>query len=166
MRPVNGTKQLFYFGRGTGGQTMVTVFYLNNSKVDRDMLEAITLDQVAIVKFVPMLGSENGFPPALAVFLKKPGDQGYWEKDRYQLIEQKVTGYIIPRDFPEPDYSKAETKVEKDNRKSLFWKPYLAVEKGVAELRFFNNDRTKKYRVVAEGIAEDGSVFYFEKIMH
>lgn len=165
MRPVNGTKQLFYFGRGTGGQTMVTVFYLNNSKVDRDMLEAITLDQVAIVKFVPMLGSENGFPPALAVFLKKPGDQGYWEKDRYQLIEQKVTGYIIPRDFPEPDYSKAETKVEKDNRKSLFWKPYLAVEKGVAELRFFNNDRTKKYRVVAEGIAEDGSVFYFEKIM-
>ncbi|MBK6825438.1 MAG: hypothetical protein IPG86_00380 [Chitinophagaceae bacterium] len=42
MRPVNGTKQLFYFGRGTGGQSMVTVFYLNNSKVDRDMLEAIT----------------------------------------------------------------------------------------------------------------------------
>ena len=82
MRPVNGTKQLFYFGRGTGGQSMVTVFYLNNSKVDRDMLEAITLDQVAIVKFVPMLGSENGFPPALAVFLKKPGDEGYWEKDR------------------------------------------------------------------------------------
>lgn len=165
MRPVNGTKQLFYFGRGTGGQTMVTTFYLNNSKVDRDMLEAITLDQVAIVKFVPMLGSENGFPPALAVFLKKPGDQGYWEKDRYQLIEQKVTGYVVPRDFPEPDYSKAETRVEKDNRKSLVWKPYLPVEKGLAEIRFFNNDRTKKLIIVAEGIAEDGSVYYFEKIL-
>lgn len=165
MRPVNGTKQLFYFGRGIGGQTMVTVFYLNNSRVDRDMLEAITLDQVAIVKFVPMLGSENGFPPALAVFLKKPGDQGYWEKDRYQMYEQKITGYVIPRDFPEPDYSKAETKVEKDNRKTLVWKPYLAVEKGVAELRFFNNDRTRKFKIIAEGIAEDGSVYYFEQIL-
>ncbi|MBK6825439.1 MAG: hypothetical protein IPG86_00385 [Chitinophagaceae bacterium] len=112
-----------------------------------------------------MLGSENGFPPALAVFLKKPGDEGYWEKDRYQLYEQKITGYIIPRDFPEPDYSKAETKVEKDNRKSLLWKPYLAVENGVAELRFFNNDRAKKLKVIAEGIAEDGSVFYFEQIL-
>lgn len=164
LMSVRGDKQLFVLGRGTGGtNTMVTVFYLGNSRVDRDMLNGIRLDEVAVIKYIPMLGSENGFPPAIAIFLKKPGDQGYWEKDRYQFIEQKVTGYSLTKDFVEPDYSNPETKVDADNRKTLAWRPYEPVEKGKATIRFYNNDHTKKYRIMITALAADGSIIFTDR---
>lgn len=166
LMTVRGDKQLFVQGRGTGGtNTMVTVFYLGNSKVDRDMLNGIRLDEVAVIKYIPMLGSEMGFPPAIAIFLKKPGDQGYWEKDRYQFIEQKLTGYSLTKDFLEPDYSNPETKVESDNRKTLAWRPYEPADKGRTEIRFYNNDYTQKARIVITALGADGSIYYTDRKM-
>ena len=165
QRFVRGRKELVYFGRGVGGETMLTVFYLGNSKIDRDFVESIRLNEVAAIKFIPMLGSEMGFPPALAIFLKKPGDQGYWEKDRYQLMEQKFMGYTVPRDFVAPDYSKTDVTVEKDLRKTLLWQPYTRVDKGQAIVRFYNNDRAQKIRVLVEGVTEEGNIVFFEQVL-
>jgi hypothetical protein len=39
----------------------------------------------------------------------------------------------------------------------------VILEKGGMDLRFYNNDRTKKFRILIEGMAEDGSLIYFEK---
>ncbi|MFZ9386250.1 MAG: hypothetical protein ACO25B_00085 [Chitinophagaceae bacterium] len=165
LRFVRGTKQLFCYGRGTGGETMITVFYLGNSRVDRDMLNSVFPDQVALIKFIPMLGFERGFPPAIIIFLKKPGDEGYWEKERFQLIEDTIRGYPITRELPEPDYSQDTIKVEKDYRKTVFWRPYVPVENGEAEIRFYNNDRSRRLRFVLEGIARDGSIIRFEQLL-
>ncbi len=165
LRIVRGVKQLACYGRGMGGETIISVFYLGNLRVDRDMLNSITPDQVALIKFIPMLGSERGLPPAIIIFLKKPGDEGYWEKDRYQLIEKTITGYPVTRELPEPDYSQDTIKVEKDFRKTVFWRPYVPVDKGEAEIRFYNNDRAGKLRFVLEGIARDGSIIRFERLL-
>lgn len=166
LMTVRGDKQLFVMGRGTGGtNTMVTVFYLGNSRVDRDMLNGIRLDEVALIKYIPMLGTERGFPPAIAIFLKKPGDQGYWEKDRYQFIEQTLNGYSVTKDFVEPDYSNPETKVISDQRKTLAWRPYVPVENGKAEIRFYNNDSTRQCRITVMGLAADGSILFLEKLI-
>jgi len=163
VRFVKGARQLFYFGRGFTGEMMVTLFYIDNSIVDRNQLDFISLDQVAAIKFVQNLAIGKELPPALAVFLKKPGDQGYWEKDKFQVFEQKLTGYPESMVFRDPDYSNEETKVEKDLRKTITWKPYTVLEKGGTDIRFYNNDRTKKFRMVIEGMTEDGSLIYFEK---
>ena len=163
VRFVNGARQLFYFGRGTRGEMMVTLFYIDNSIVDRNQLDFISLDQVAAIKFVQNLAIGKELPPALAVFLKKPGDQGYWENDKFQVFEQKLTGYPEPMVFRDPDYSNEETKVDKDFRKTIAWKPLTVLEKGGMDIRFYNNDRTKKFRIVVEGMAEDGSLIYWEK---
>lgn len=165
VRMIRGAKQLIYFGRGITGETIVSTFYINNSIAERNMLDGISLDQVAAIKFVPNLVTVKEMPPALAIFLKKPGDQGYWEKDRFQVFEQKMNGYPVSKEFKEPDYSNVETKVESDWRKTILWKPFLTVDKGVAGIRFFNTDRTKKVRIVMEGMAEDGSLIYFEKVI-
>ncbi len=156
----NGRKELLTFGRG-----IVTVFYLKNLRIDRDMADNIRPDEVALVKFVPMLATEKGFPPAIAIYLKKPGDEGYWEKDRYQLREQTVTGYTVPRDFRVQDYSQNERKVVLDARKTLLWQPYTVVDRGVAEIKFYNNDHAKKIRIRAEGISSDGNIVYFESVL-
>jgi len=165
QRFVRGRRELAYYGRGTGGETIVSVFYLNNTRIDRDLVDGIRLSEVAVVKFIPMLAGEPGFPPAIAIFLKKPGDEGYWEKDRYQLSEQKITGYTVSKEFLMPDYNKEETKVQTDARKTLFWQPYVAAEKGIAGIKFFNNDLTKKIRIVAEGVTRNGNIVYFEKVL-
>lgn len=165
LQYVRGRRQLFYFGRGTGGQTMVTVFYLNNSRIERDFLDGIRLDEVAVIKFIPMLGSEMGMPPALAIFLKKPGDQGYWEKDRYQLSEQKIYGYPVTKEFIAPDYKNTDINVQSDQRKTLLWQPYTVVDKGNTEIKFFNNDFPGIIRIRVEGIAENGNIIFYEKLL-
>lgn len=165
LQYVRGRRQLFYFGRGPGGQTMVTVFYLNNSRVERDILDGIRLDEVAVIKFIPMLGSERGMPPALAIFLKKPGDQGYWETDRYQLSEQKIYGYPVTKEYLAPDYTNTENNVQTDHRKTLLWQPYTVVDKGKAEIKYFNNDFPGKIKIRVEGIAENGNIIFYEKLL-
>ncbi len=164
LRYGNGVPQLFYpGGRGINGEIMITLYYIDNSIVDRNQLDFISLDQVAAIKFVPYLAIGKELPPAVAVFLKKPGDEGYWEKDRFQVLEQKLTGYPVSQEFREPDYRKEETRVDKDLRKTINWKPNTYLEKGETEIHFYNNDRTKKIRIIVEGMADDGSLIYFEK---
>lgn len=163
VRFVNGARQLFYFGRGQNGEMMITQFYVDNSLVDRNQLDFIPLDQIAAIKFVQNLSIEKSLPPALAIFRKKPGDEGYWEKDRFQLLEQKLMGYAVSPEFKEPDYRKEETRVDKDLRKTISWKPNAPLENGMTEILFYNNDRAKKIRVIAEGIMADGSIVYVEK---
>ena len=162
---VRGRPELFYPIRGITGDTIIRTYYLNNTKIERDMVDMIRLDEVAAVKFVPMLGIEPGFPPAIAIFTKKPGDQGYWEKDNYKGKEFLLKGYPLSRDLPSPDYSNTELKVVKDARKTLFWMPDLPVVNGMAAIRFYNTDQTRKIRLRAEGITASGNIIWFEKVL-
>ncbi len=166
-RVVNGEIQLFagnYMGF-SGWGSRLSKFYLGNLLLDWNMMNSISLNEVALVKYVPRLAGLQGLEAGIAVYLKKPGDQGYWEKDRYQLQEKKFNGYPLAKEFTEPDYSIPEPKIEKDTRKTLLWRPYVPLDRGIAEIRFFNNDRTRKFRIVVEGMAADGSMVFFESII-
>lgn len=163
MKYVRGRPELFYPIRAIAGDTIIRTYYLNNIKIERDMVDMIRLDEVAVVKFVPMLGIDPGLPPAIAIFTKKTGDQGYWEKDAYKGKEYLIKGYPLPRDLPAPDYNNSELKVVKDARKTLYWMPYVRVENGSTMIRFYNTDQTKIIRVKVEGITANGNIFWFEK---
>lgn len=160
---VRGRPELFYPIRAIAGDTIIRTYYLNNTKIERDMVDMIRLDEVAVVKFVPMLGSDPGLPPAIGIFTKKAGDQGYWEKDSYKGKEYLIKGYPLPRDLPVPDYSRSDLKVVKDSRKTLYWVPDIPVNNGSAIIRFYNNDLTKKIRIRAEGITASGNIIWFEQ---
>lgn len=162
IRYVRDRQELFYPIRGINGDTIIRTYILNGVRITRDLVDGIRLDEIALVKFIPMLGSEPGLPPSVIIYLKKPGDQGYWEKDKYQSVEKKITGYALPKEFPMPDYSRSDIKVERDSRKTLYWNPYLPVRDGKAELRFYNNDFTRKLRICVEGISTEGNLVRFE----
>ncbi len=163
LKYVKGRPELFYPIRAISGDTIIRTYYLNNIKIDRDMVDLIRLDEVAVVKFVPMLGSDPGLPPAIGIFTKKTGDQGYWEKDSYKGKEYLLKGYPLPRDLPVPDYNRTDIKVVSDSRKTLSWMPDLPVNNGSAFIRFYNNDLTKKIRIRAEGITASGNIIWFEQ---
>lgn len=165
VRYIGGIRQLVYFGRGATGEMPISLFYIDNAEVLQSQIEGLNLDQVAAIKFVPNFVLRPGLPPAIAIFLRKPGDKGYWEKDKFQIYEQKIEGYPVYNRYTMPDYTDKEVNVERDTRKTLFWDPYVSVQKGVATLRFFNNDFTKRVRVVVEGQSADGSIVRFEKLL-
>lgn len=162
IRYERGRQELFYPIRGINGDTIIRTYILNGVRITRDLVDGIRLDEIALVKFIPMLGSEPGLPPSVIIYLKKPGDQGYWEKDKYQSVEKKISGYTLPKEFPLPDYSRSDIKVERDSRKTLYWNPYLPVQDGKAEIRFYNNDITRRFRVYVEGITTEGNLIRFE----
>ncbi len=77
-------------------------------------------------------------------------------------------GYYKARVFYEPRYDKKrEEHIKPDYRTTLHWQPNVKIPRGSAtELSFYTADKSSKFRVVLEGIAENGSplrgVYYFD----
>jgi hypothetical protein len=76
-----------------------------------------------------------------------------------------IAGYSPVREFYSPDYSKPEDKTKSDYRTTLYWNPYLIFDKANrrAIIPFYNNDNCKRFRVVIEGINEEGKLTREEK---
>lgn len=165
VRYIGGQREIMYYGRGLTGEMPVTLFYIDNTVADRSQLESLDMYQVAAIKFVPNIALQQDLPPALGVFLRKPGDKGYWENDKYQTFEHQLTGYPVYKEFILPDYGDKEVNVVKDNRITLFWDPYVSVQQGTALIRFYNTDITRRIRVVVEAISADGSIQHVEKLL-
>lgn len=75
------------------------------------------------------------------------------------LIEYE--GLQLRREFPAPEYATPEqlSSRQPDFRRLLHWAPGVWTgEKGKAEIRFYTGDDKGKYLIVAQGLADDGSV--------
>ena len=57
--------------------------------------------------------------------------------------------------------------VRTDVRTTLYWNPNLYLDKNHKKLRlkFYNNDITKRFRVMMEGINGEGKLFHVEKVV-
>jgi hypothetical protein len=166
LKYVRGREEMINLTRARWGvDTIIRSYYLDGNKINRDLVDGIRLNEVALIKYIPMLGIEPGMPPSIAIFLRKPGDLSIWEKEGEQVKEQKLTGYPVLKELPMPDYNQVDIRVKQDTRKSLLWQPYIKVNNGVAEIKFYNNDVTTRIKIVVEGISRNGNLFYFEKIL-
>lgn len=116
-----------------------------------------------MIKFIPVFGLKPGLPPAVCIYLRKPDDIPYWEKEATITRKQVVKGYPRVIGFFAPDYSKNKSDVIQDSRKTLYWNPHVDVMNGKTEIEFYNNDNSKKFIVVVEGIAADGRPVHFKK---
>jgi hypothetical protein len=142
--------------------------YLNEMIGDVSLIQSLPMTDVAMVKvFRPPFfgGSGGGSGGAIAVYTKK----GKAANDNVKGLDfARVAGYTPPRQFYSPDYSKADqAAVAEDYRTTLFWNPYVMTEKNSRRIlfTFYNNDVTKKIRVVIEGVNADGKLTRMEKII-
>ena len=76
-------------------------------------------------------------------------------------------GYSIIKEFYAPDYSKPVESRYTDFRLTLDWKPevFISGKNQKIPITFYNNDRTKRFKVVAEGITSDGKLLMVEEIV-
>jgi hypothetical protein len=76
------------------------------------------------------------------------------------VITYPFKGYSRMREFYSPKYDGPKTdKQEADLRTSIYWNPLIMTDKdGKASFEYFNADTKGTYRVVVEGIDDDGNL--------
>lgn len=146
--------------------------FLDEMQVDASMLQGIPVSDIAYVKALrpPFFGAPGGGAGgAIAVYTKKGNDRvskndpipGGMEKNR-------MFGYASAKEFYSPNYAN-ETPFDDvpDVRTTLYWMPYLLTDKSTRKvtLQFYNNDITKKMKLVMEGFNEEGRLTRVEKIL-
>ena len=153
------------FSLNSGAKWNVQVV-INESPSDLSMLRTIRADEIALVKFYEagFVGVGSGSPGgAVAVYTKKQTQEGgVFDKVDYVYYD----GYSIAKEFPSPDYKDGK-KEGPDNRSTLYWNPDVFTDNETKsfKLNFYNNDVTKKFRVVVEGFDAAGKLIHIEKIV-
>jgi hypothetical protein len=136
--------------------------YLNEMSVSKDQISNININDIALIKvFRPpfMGGVGGGSGGAIAIYTKRGGDSNDPAVKGFELY--KKGGYAIVKEFYSPDYSKREdVHALADKRLTLYWNPRVNVDSAshTAKISFYNNDFTRHFRVIVEGIAEDGRI--------
>ena len=141
--------------------------FLDEMQIDASSIQSLPMQDVAMVKvFNPPFfgGFGGGTGGAIAVYTKKGSNALQGVKG---LDAVNVVGYSPIKEFYSPDYSKYVPSSDDpvDYRTTLYWNPFVLTNKQNRRIiiQFFNNDNTRKMRVVIEGINVEGKLTRIEK---
>lgn len=145
--------------------------FLNELQVDASTLQNIPVSDVAYIKAFrpPFFGAPGGGAGgAIAVYTKKGNEQPANNTSSPGLEKGKLVGYAPPKEFYSPDYAKENPLDDvTDVRTTLYWAPYILTDAGNRRLTitFYNNDISKRLRVILEGMNAEGRLTRVEKII-
>ena len=160
-------------GRSLSFNGKTVLVYIDEHEMTYSDLENLSLSQVAYIKLIPSyLGSGpdeggTGLMPALSVYTRKGDDLIDRRPKDKDLGLVKVAGYSAIKEFYSPEYTETNTSAGTDARTTLLWMPYILTDKANLKIpiTFYNNDFTKRMRIVLEGINEEGKMIRIEKIV-
>jgi hypothetical protein len=143
-------------------------YLVDGMPMEAENIESINPGDVASIEvlrsiaYTAIYGSEAG-PGGLIVITTKRGDDLEAEamsRPAPGIITFLPTGYYKSRVFYSPDYDSPQTKKEvADLRTTIFWKPNLITGKdGNTSFEYFNAGSKGTYRIVIEGIDNDGNI--------
>lgn len=133
--------------------------------------EMLWISNIAYVKIIkPYFGARNetgNLGVAISIYLKKGDDLFDHRPKNSDLKLIKIAGYSPLKIFYSPNYSETNTLTETDARTTLYWQPYILtdVTNRKIPVTFYNNDFTKKIKIVVEGMNNDGKLIHMEKII-
>ncbi len=147
------------------GEFPMTIF-LNEIPSDADAIATIPAYEIALVKVFGSFVGVSGNAPGgvLAIYTKKGADLSTLPSSG-ETINYK--GYSVIKEFYSPDYSVLKKSEKADYRITLYWNSAIVVD-GIDQkvpITFYNNDRTKRYKIVVEGMTTDGKLLLIEKII-
>ena len=144
--------------------------YLDEMPARTEELRTLMVEEIAYVKVFrpPFFGFGGGYSSgeggAIAIYTRKGSD--------VQFISGMgmgfgiIPGYTAYKEFYKPDYSYNQSQ-DPDVRTTLYWNPYILTDKtnNVFKVEFYNNDISRRLRVVLEGIDAEGKLTHFEKVI-
>lgn len=142
--------------------------FVNEMQGDVSLIQNTPMSDVAMIKVFrpPFFGAPGGGSGgAIAVYTKK----GAALNDNVKGLDfASIPGYLPEKQFYSPDYMKyEETHKQPDNRTTLYWNPFIITDKNNRRILYtvYNNDISKRLRVVIEGVNADGKLTRIEKII-
>lgn len=140
--------------------------YLNEVETDANVIASLPATEIALVKLYSHFVGASGAGPggALSVYTRKGGDVTH--TSRGDII--RYTGFTLVKDFFSPNYKTDPALLNKpDTRITLDWRPNIFVNNidPVIPISFYNSDRTKRFRVVVEGMTTSGKLISIEQII-
>ena len=165
--PYGGEYQLFY-RQGPSVSSMgpiPMIIYLNEIETDATVIASIPPGDIALVKLYSSFpgATGNGAGGVLAIYTKKGVDISRASKG--DVMNYK--GFSIRKEFYSPNYNALQGSfIREDKRITLQWIPGILLNhiNPSIPIRFYNSDRTKKYRVIVEGMTNSGKLIFGEKI--
>jgi len=141
---------------------------LDEMNVQPDLITSLSVNDIAYVKVFrpPFMGVSGGGSGAIAIYTRKGSDAK--PEPGKGLSSNSVSGYTTIRQFYSPNYASfSPANEKKDLRTTLYWNPQVITSglKNKVVVSFFNNDVTKRFRVIIEGMAKDGRLAHVEQIM-
>lgn len=122
-----------------------------------------TVESVEVLKSLALSSAygANGGGGMLIITTKRGERQA--EEIVYKKTPDVVSfypkGYQVSREFYLPKYDTPKLIEEKlDLRTTLFWNPSVFTENGKTKLDFYNGDSKGVFKVIVEGITDDGSL--------
>jgi len=115
-------------------------------------IDPYSVDRVEIInRAVPLYGS-RGAGGMIAIYLKKGVDLD----DDTRKYVYRIPAYDKSNTFHAPDYGK-RNDASPDFRTTIFWKPDIKTDdNGQASVSFYTADLATRYRIVVEGITDEG----------
>jgi hypothetical protein len=129
-------------------------------------LREIVVSQVESVEVLKSLALSSAYGAngggGMLIITMKRGAQGSEElvyKKSPDVVSFFPKGYQVSREFYLPKYDTPKPIEEKlDLRTTLFWNPSVFTENGKTKLDFYNGDSKGIFKVIVEGITDDGSL--------
>ncbi|MCF3107413.1 hypothetical protein LL912_01340 [Niabella sp. CC-SYL272] len=157
-----GNYRLYYRQAGTRQPMQL---YMDEVPTDAGMIEAIPPSDIALVKVFPnFVGAPGGGSGGvLAVYTKRGDELNHAMESSATIVDYE--GYSIMKEFYAPDYAKPAENSYNDYRLTLDWEPeiFISGKDQRIPVTFYNNDRTKRFKIVAEGITTTGKLMMLER---
>jgi hypothetical protein len=135
-------------------------YYIDEFLSHKEDVKGIQINDVALIKV-----QGKGASHQIFIYLKRGGEMV--NKGKTLNIEN-LLGYEHQEMYKSPDYTIPEiSKIKNDTRDLLYWSSNISsdVSNKKYKLKFFNNDKAKKYRLVIINLSNEEGPIYFEKII-
>lgn len=145
-----------------------TELFVDEMRSEPDIVNSMPMSEIAYVKVFrpPFFGAfGGGGGGAIAVYTRRGNDVK--STPGRGLSFKTLAGYTVYKQFYSPDYSTQTGSFLPDVRTTIYWNPYILTDatNHKVKLEFYNNDISKKLRVVLEGINADGKLARVEKVI-
>jgi hypothetical protein len=141
-------------------------FFLNGFQVGVEDIAGTAMNDFDYVKiYDPSMGGTFRAPGAvISVYTKKGKGFVFDSKNNKMLM---MPGYTIVKEFFSPDYASGITLSKPDLRTTLYWNPNIILDKSNSQqiIKFYNNDVSRKFKFVLEGMNFDGKLVHMEKTL-
>ena len=146
--------------------------YLDEIYVDPSNMPLISIKNIAYIKVLPP-GSSAGFSNPGHVGGSSGGTISLYSKNGGNTTidilvkETMLQGYTAYKEFYSPDYSMPTNDFIKDARTTLYWNPSVSTDANTHKVKliFYNNDFSKKLKIIVEGMNDEGRLTRAEKII-